>query len=465
MKLYGQKALYSDLLCTTNENSLPMTPARNKLMGSKNIRIASYNCKNVKRSIDDVKTLCQMCDIIALQETWLLPEELPFRGSINGDFGYAGVSAVDSGAGMLRGRAHGGVALVWRRSVMRDVTIVQCDNPRICAIKIVDSGRSVLVFSVYMPSDAAHNLTEFTHCIGTVSAIIDSCCVEDVFIAGDWNSHPGEPFYHELMNFCDDNEWTCIDIEQLGLTSGTFTFISDAHGSTRWLDHVIVTKSAIGLVDNVYVKYDSLCSDHFPLILDCNFNVIRPKIKNYNNESCINKNIVWGNRTSDEIKLYREECHKRLRNIDFPMDVSNCCDRRCNEPKHEKIIDSLYNAVVTALSQASIASREPGRARRKLKRVVGWNRHVSDVHREARSSFETWVLYGKPTMGVIYESMRESRKVFKSKLRITRTKSKWICLPNITLSMTFVLFGKVQIIRTLNLASLRAWAVSVAKNK
>lgn len=63
-----------------------------------------------------------------------------------------------------------------------------------------------------------------------------------MIVLGDFNSHPNELFYTELMCFCDEQEWICADVGKLGIDSQTFTFISDAHGSKRWLDHCIVTK-------------------------------------------------------------------------------------------------------------------------------------------------------------------------------------------------------------------------------
>lgn len=75
----------------------------------------TYNCKNVVRSIDCVRKLCHRGDIIALQETWLLPHDISSLGDIDENFAFTGVSAVDTSAGILRGRPHGGVALLWRK--------------------------------------------------------------------------------------------------------------------------------------------------------------------------------------------------------------------------------------------------------------------------------------------------------------------------------------------------------------
>lgn len=35
------------------------------------IQIMSFNCKNVKRSLECIRQLCKSADIIALQKTWL----------------------------------------------------------------------------------------------------------------------------------------------------------------------------------------------------------------------------------------------------------------------------------------------------------------------------------------------------------------------------------------------------------
>lgn len=176
-------------------------------MAIKSYKLASYNCKNVKRSIDAIRELCRTSDLICLQETWLLPHDLSYLDSIDVNFGCTGTSAVDTTAGMLRGRPHGGVAVLWRKSAFSNVSVVQCDNPRVCAIKIAAGQRSILVLSVYMPTDVATNLPEFTDCLSLVSAIIDSSNIECCYILGDFNAHPATRFYSEMKGFCDELEW------------------------------------------------------------------------------------------------------------------------------------------------------------------------------------------------------------------------------------------------------------------
>ncbi|XP_061716622.1 uncharacterized protein LOC133524553 [Cydia pomonella] len=374
-------------------------------MASGLFTFASLNCRNVKRCVDGVKHLCKTCVVIALQETWLLPDEIPFLNGIDDNFCATGTSAVDTTVGMLRGRPHGGVALLWNSAVFHDVSVVQCDNPRLCAIKVVTDDRPIIVISVYMPTNSADNLTEFTDCLGAVSAIVDEYGIESVYIMGDFNAHPGELFFRELMNYCNDLDWCCMDTLKLGIDSGTYTFISDAHKCRRWLDHCVTTQSALSSVHDVYVNYNVTWSDHFPLMLQCNLKLLTPRLNRLIGVS--NQNVIWGQRGSEQISRYKEECNSLLKCIDFPIELTHCADKYCSEISHRKVLDTLYKNIVSALCVA--ATRTASRKRKSKKQIVGWNRHVSDAHRAAREKFHEWTLCGRPEGGRLFNEMCKGR--------------------------------------------------------
>ncbi|XP_063545821.1 uncharacterized protein LOC134753808 [Cydia strobilella] len=374
----------------------------------------SFNCKNVKRSKDDIRQLCKTYDLISLQETWLLPDEICFLDTIDENFGYTGTSAVDTAAGMLRGRPYGGVALLWNKSVFRNVSVVKCSNPRICAVKITIGQRSFLVLSVYMPTDKVENLTDFTDCLSTVSAIVNNNNTESVYILGDFNAHPGGLFYNELSCFCDDQGWICADIEKLGLQSSTYTFVSDAHGSTSWLDHCLTSVSAMGSVTNVYVRHDVVWSDHFPLVVECDLQVIRAKISR--EEITMSNKIVWGERNPEQVAIYNSECNTRLKLIDFPQELRQCCDHTCTDPSHKKVIVEYYSKIISALTESATVSGRSNVVKKK-KPIAGWNRYVSDAHRTARFKFQVWLWYSKPRVGRVFEEMRASKRIFRSRLK------------------------------------------------
>lgn len=378
--------------------------------------LVSYNCKNIKRSMECVKTLCKSADVIALQETWLLPYDINVLGDIDVNFSYTGKSAVDLTAGLLRGRPHGGVAILWRKSAFRNVTVVKCRSERIVAIKIVTgAGREMLVMCVYMPTDLTVNLPEFTQCLGEMNAIIQDNNIEVVFMLGDFNAHPNTPFCSELLDFCKDNNWICADLVKLGMSSETYTFQSEAHGCKRWLDHCVVTESAWQSVVNIKVCNDVYWSDHFPLQVNCNLDVIKAKIEI---NSYVFNNIVWGVRELEEIKQYHDICNNNFKDIMFPDELHECADSMCQNLQHRSVIDNLYNNIVNILSHASESSHSPTvRKPANVKCVHGWNKHVRDAHRQARLDYQVYVLAGKPADGPLFNKMCESRRVFKARLK------------------------------------------------
>lgn len=375
--------------------------------------MVTFNCKNIKRSVEGIRQLCKVADIIALQETWLLPTDLPFLASVDEDFGSTGRFAVDTSAGILRGRPYGGVALLWRKSMFQCVSVIPCDNPRISAIRLSTNDQPVLVLSVYMLTDCEKNLSEFTDCLSAISAIIDENSVESVFILGDFNAHPGEPFCSELLDFSAEQDWICADISKLSLSSNTVTFISDAHGSLRWLDHCLVTRAAWPCVVNTYVRDDVYWSDHFPLVIECNLNVISKK---YSHKMTIPSKINWGDRNLDQISIYHDFCNTKLKNIHFPYQLRECGGKFCNNTKHRDTIDHIYTNLINILCEAAeISANKKSSTRSKV--VAGWNKHVSDAHLNARLKFSLWLWYGKPSSGKIFDEMVQARKCFKGKLK------------------------------------------------
>lgn len=97
------------------------------------------------------------------------------------------------------------------------------------------AGRLRVHCTMYMPTDCSENVPELTDCLSAVSAIVEEAGVESVFIIGDFNTHPGERFSKYITDFCLEQDWMCADMNKLG--RNTFTFVSDAHGCRRWLDH------------------------------------------------------------------------------------------------------------------------------------------------------------------------------------------------------------------------------------
>lgn len=88
----------------------------------------------------------------------------------------------------------------------------------------------------------------------------------------------------------------------------------------------------------------------------------------------------------------------------------------CENVEHKLHIDKLYKSVIRILSESAVATCCRGISG-KRNYVTGWNKYVKEAHAEARYRFLLWVQNGKPSSGMTYTQMCESRKAFKAKLK------------------------------------------------
>ncbi|CAH0729092.1 unnamed protein product, partial [Brenthis ino] len=189
------------------------------------IIIASFNCRSIKRSLEHVRSLCKISDILVLQETWLLPHDIDFIHRVDEDFGCFAKSSVDTSTGIMRGRPYGGLALFWRKSIFLKATIIECSNNRLAAMRLdFGDNRQLLIINVYMPTDQDENLCEFTATLANIKAIIDDNEIETVFVLGDFNAHCVSRFGDELMSFCAEHSLLCVDYDVLGKDSNSYTY-------------------------------------------------------------------------------------------------------------------------------------------------------------------------------------------------------------------------------------------------
>ena len=72
-----------------------------------------------------------------------------------------------------------------------------------------------------------------------VTAIIEDCSTSKLAIIGDFNAKVGTIFESELISFCSDRQLIISDYDLFGRSSDKYTYVSDAHSTTSWLDHFI----------------------------------------------------------------------------------------------------------------------------------------------------------------------------------------------------------------------------------
>ena len=193
------------------------------------MRVTSYNCRNLKSYIDNVRQLCDTHDIIFLQETWLSNDKLSLLKCLHADFYADGVSAMDTTSGILISRPFGGIVILWRKSIGAYIEVHKYN--RVMGIEFDNGNRKLLAVNIYMPCDNrsrnSENYDEFMGYLGMVHCIIQESDVSSVYVIGDWNAeiNANSVFGSELSSFCTEHGYVVSDIEHMGIDSGSFTYL------------------------------------------------------------------------------------------------------------------------------------------------------------------------------------------------------------------------------------------------
>ena len=86
--------------------------------GHECLKLCSFNCRSIKNCYPVIADLCNVHDIVLLQEHWLLPDELTVLHNIHSDFHSHALSAVDVSSNILTGRPYGGTAILYHLSLI-----------------------------------------------------------------------------------------------------------------------------------------------------------------------------------------------------------------------------------------------------------------------------------------------------------------------------------------------------------
>ena len=109
-----------------------------------------------------------------------------------------------------------------------------------------------------------------------------------------------------------------------------------------------MTDAAWNTVRDASVLYDVSWSDHLPLIIKCDLKLLRPKFAPAL-PKC-NK-VTWGDRALQQTELYSNYCNDLLKNVDFPLEFTECSKTTCRIKKHETILGNIYAEIVRILCE------------------------------------------------------------------------------------------------------------------
>ena len=109
------------------------------------------------------------CDVLCLQEIWILDTTITCLSKIHKDYDYYGNSGIDSKHEILKGRPKEGVAIPYKKSLSKLISFITLSHRRVCAINIkMANNFSCMLLNVYLPCDnySANTVTrEYEQCV------------------------------------------------------------------------------------------------------------------------------------------------------------------------------------------------------------------------------------------------------------------------------------------------------------
>jgi hypothetical protein len=361
-------------------------------------------------------------DIVFLQETWLLDFEVTMLSNVNNEFYAKGISSIDSSNDIVQGRPHGGMGILWRKALGNTCKYVDLSDERLMAIEITSNDKSILLLNIYMPYDCDDNVDEFLLYLSKVDSIVEDHSTPYVLCFGDFNANLIKDHYNklhkrfgvELDNFCLALGLVISDY-RLMCNTDVFTFVSEAHNTVSWLDHIVSTVSGHSLIQQVNIEYDFVTSDHKPIGAVLSLKNVRIEIQNDKNDI---QGITWHELSADCILQYSNNTEMLLSQMRIDNDTLSCNNVNCTNDDHVEGLDKMYTEMTSLLLNASANMRKSNSNNcSNIKIVPGWNEYCAEAHAQARESFLLWVANGKPRYGVMYNMMSTTRAHFKRCLR------------------------------------------------
>ena len=375
------------------------------------IQISSFNCTGIKSSREYISTnICINSDIIAMQEMWILPHEVDVCQSIHRDFTGFAKSSVDVEKGPLRGRPYGGLGFLWRSSLDAHVTPVAYEEDRLMGLKVQTDSQALLIINVYMPTHSYQNLDEFMSILGAILSSIQTSECDAFCVVGDFNADLNTIFYRELKKFCDTANMVISDVN--ALPGDSYTFYSDAHGTTSWLDHICVSENIAQHVNSHRILYGGGTSGHFPLCVTLN---LLSTLEEQGSVPSNERSVKWKFNDNEKVNEFKNKLSIELMKNRSSFCFDNNCQRQECKGAIDRYFDSIRDSILSVGSEVFQT-----KSHKSFVATPGWNEHVREHNERARSDFLLWRSLGSPREGEAAARMRASRAQFKLALRECR---------------------------------------------
>ena len=322
--------------------------------------ICSFNCEGIKRTSDYLSQFLNSskCDIICLQEIWLLDSTIDYLNTLHSDYMYIGIAGQDSNDSILSGRPKGGVAILYNKILIRNIIRLKSINRRVCGVIInFTNNFTCMLLNVYFPCDNYSNTTvasDYIDYIEYIESLYNSHDCNAYIFCGDYNTSFERNNAHALYlsDFLSRNNlflsWNHDSAVQ------DYTYVNHSLGHRSCIDHVILSENIFDCI----ISNKIICDPTNP----SSHNIVQLTIKCFNSTVYSSSPQVhldkspknaWRKALPLHREAYRYKLDELLSAIDQSDDLLYCRHINCNTITHRHDIDLLCKLIIDCCLCAS----------------------------------------------------------------------------------------------------------------
>ena len=222
-------------------------------------------------------------------------------------------------------------------------------------IDIYTKDGKLFLLNVYLPYQSPDDKVELCNYLGKIASIIEEKDTSNIVSTGDFNATLNTPFEAELIDMCDTIGMVISDYDKFGRTCNTYTYVSDPHYFTSWLDHFICSQCVHPMITDSHIS-DKGPSDHLPVGLVIAISVTAESHDNVSNEKHADKMppiFRWSKAQYYKISEYGKSSAVHLDKVHIPESFTRT-KTNCSNRWHTCNIDNLFDDICKALWVTSL---------------------------------------------------------------------------------------------------------------
>ena len=370
--------------------------------------------------------------IIAIQEHFMLKQNLFKIQAAFSDYDVFAVPAVKNNSQIMSGRPSGGLAFLYNSNLGKFVTRISCPNSsRVQGLKLDLQNESFVFINAYFPVDKRNCEIDDLICVlQDVTYILNRCDNDSkVILLGDLNCDFSRDtfFVNHVKQFIFENNlqhiWSKFSCDFSYSHTRNMNGVEST--SLSVIDHFCVSQNLINDCFEAFPIHspDNL-SNHVPIYMK--FNCILNGTVDSNQPDISNLNSsrpIWNRATEIELENYKLDLENLVSTLHVPVEAINCTDVHCGNEQHRIDVDIYAANLMECISIAveeNIPHSKVSASGDKFVPVPGWTDYVKPFREDSLFWHSVWVSAGRPINTVLHNVMKNTRNKYHYAIRFVK---------------------------------------------